>query len=704
MPSAPSRRPGASLVVCLVAAAALLVPAPSSLAASGRTLHVAEHGTDPARDVCTWGGVDRPWNNLADAFRCVEPGDTVLVHEGTYREVVSLGDSTSPGMADAPIVVTGAPGEDRPVIMGSLRVENADYWTIQDLEIVGDPALDYDDGGLHPLKLVGGRNWTVQRVEVHNAATYGLVRIEMRDGGEPARDWRLIDSCIHHTLPKHGSPDTPPYPDHNIYVYTGPGGSGLIEGNVVFSAPNGQNIKLGNADGAQTDDGTDNVVVRHNTLADAAQNITVVGPSNNNVIERNILAEVNYGEPWYPNVRGVHLRGTGNVARDNAWSGAAEVVHNRTGNTTTVGSLGNLRVAPGFDARGCGGFLPTDPAASPYGAEPRDLSGIDVPVERVAGDDRIATAIEVSREVHETADVVLMARADAYPDALASSALAGLKRAPVLLTGRDHVPSAVLDELRRLGTSRVILLGGEGALEAGVAADLQGAGVSVDRAAGGSRFETATRVADMVVTMRDNGVQPQVAGPSGEVILVEGANPDPGRGWPDAVSAGQLAAASGAPVLLTEAGRLPDATRSWLQATRPARVTVVGGAVAVSPEVVTEVDRIAGTVRRISGPDRYATSEAVADELTARRGGSTPPPRTFVASGRSFPDAMAVGPAAAQAGSVVVLYGTGTEAYERLRSYVAPVDDARLRVTVVGGPVAVPAELEDLWRMDVVAG
>lgn len=686
--------------VVLFALTVVLVPtSPSHAASAQRVRHVSPDGADPASDVCSGGSAERPWGTIRVAIHCLEPGDTLYVHGGTpYRERVKI--TTTPATREKPIVVTGAPGGPRPVIEGGLRIENPSWWTVQDLEIIGD-GLDYDDGGTHLLKMLGGSNWTVQRVELHDAATYSLMRVTPTPNGAPPVNWRVLDSCFHDTLPKHGTPDAPPYPDHNMYVYTGPsGGPGLIQGNVMFGAPNGQNLKLGNSDGQDPGDGANRVTVRHNTLVDAAQNITVVGPSNDNIIERNILAEVNYGESWYPNVRGIHLRGTGNVARDNAWSGAAAVVHNQTGNTTGVADGGNLRVSPGFTDRGCDEFLPTDAKAAPYGAEPRDLSGVDIPVERVAGADRFATAIEISREVHESAELVLLARGDAYPDALASSALAGLHRVPVLLTPRDHVPAPVLDELARLDTSRVLLLGGRGALGQGVVDDLRAAGLGVDRVAGATRFETATRVADLVTTMRADGVEPQVGGPNGEVILVEGANANPGRGWPDAVSAGQLAAAAGIPVLLTQADALPRDTRAWLAANRPNRVTIVGGSVAVSNQVVAEVEELAGDVRRISGTDRYATSQAVADELTRRRGSSTPPTRTFVASGRSFPDAMAVGPAAALAGSVVVLYGEGEESYERLRSYVGPVPDDELVVTVVGGPAAVPDTLETRWRLD----
>lgn len=681
--------------------AALLValPAPRGDAATAGTVHhVAASGTDTTVPTCAGGTSARPWRTIGFSFRCLQPGDTLLLH-GDFREVVSV--PTRAGTAEQPIVVTGAPGEPRPTIAGSLRIEDPSWWTVQDIEVIGDGG-DYDTGGRHPLKLLGGSHWTVQRVELHDAASYALFRVTPDSGGRPASHWRLLDSCIHDTIPAHGTPAEPPYPDHNLYIYTGEGaGPGLIEGNVVFGAPNGQNIKLGERDGT---DAADNVTVRFNTLVDAAQNISVVGPSDDNLIERNILAEVSHGEPWYPNVRGIHLHGDDNVARDNAWSGAAQAVHSRTGNTTSVIDGGNVEVAPGFESRGCDGFLPLDPAAAPYGAHGREVAQTSIPVERLAGEDRISTAVKVSRAVHDRADTVVLARADAYPDALASSALAGLRGGPVLLTPPDRVPDVVLEEIGRLGASRAILLGGPAALGPAVEEDLRAHGIArLVRLAGADRFATAGRVADEVRRLRAAGTAPPIAWEIDEVILVEGANPDPTRGWPDAVSAGQLAAASGTPVLLTTAHALPEATRSWLTSHTPDVVTIVGGTVAVSDDVAAEVGTIAGRVQRIAGPDRYATAERVAIEVATRRGSAAPPANVFVASGLRFPDALAVGPAAALSGGAVVLYGQGDDAYTRLRDFLRPVDPDRLRVTVIGGALAVPSTLEQRWKLDVAS-
>lgn len=699
MPLSRTRRLVAPVLLAMIAAAA---PLSARAEAPDTTRHVATDGRDTTVPHCQDGTVERPWRTIAFAFRCLQPGQTLFLHDGTYDERVSV--PTAPGREDAPIVVSGAPGERRPVVRGGIRIDDPTWWTIQDIEVVGDGG-DYDQGGAHPLKLLGGEHWTVQRVELRDAAAYALLRITPGVDGRPASHWRVVDSCVHGTIPAHGTPDEPPYPDHNLYVFTGEGaGPGLIEGNVIFGAPNGQNIKLGERDGT---DASDNVLIRFNTLADAAQNVVITGPSDGNTVERNVLAGVR-GKEWYPSVRGIHLSGRGNLVRNNAWSGAAEVVHNRTGNTTSVSNGGgNRRVVAGFEGTSCDALYPTDPAARAHGAWSPDYlerraaergTDLALPIRRLAGPDRYATALRVSGE-HEQwgrgTPTALLARGDRYPDALASSALAGLVDGPVLLSHPDEVPGDVLDEIRQRGVERVYMLGGTAALTDGVARQLRDAGVTaVDRLAGADRFATAARIADEVVALRGEGPL--------HVVLVEGANPDPMRGWPDAVSAGQLAAALRMPVLLTSDAGLPSPTREWLERRRPATVTVVGGPAAVDQQVVDEVESIVGDVRRVWGQDRYATAEAVTRELVASTSTAHSRAEVFVASGLSFPDALAAGPAAARNGGVLLLHGADGQAYDRLREYVADVARDELTVTVVGGGSAVSFSVEDRWLRDRV--
>src|SRR5438874_819104 len=70
-----------SLTVLLGAAAAPPSPAPATPAAAvpAATYHVANSGNDSHA-----GSQDAPWQTLQKAASTVRPGDTVIVHPGTY--------------------------------------------------------------------------------------------------------------------------------------------------------------------------------------------------------------------------------------------------------------------------------------------------------------------------------------------------------------------------------------------------------------------------------------------------------------------------------------------------------------------------------------------------------------------------------------------------------------------------------------------
>lgn len=82
---------------------------------------------------------------------------------------------------------------------------------------------------------------------------------------------------------------------------------------------------------------------------------------------------------------------------------------------------------------------------------------------RLAGSDRYSTAVAISKNVFPSgAPIVFLARADAFADALAGGTLS---RGPILLVPQcGAVPSVVLAEIRRLGASEVVALGGAGAV------------------------------------------------------------------------------------------------------------------------------------------------------------------------------------------------------------------------------------------------
>lgn len=82
---------------------------------------------------------------------------------------------------------------------------------------------------------------------------------------------------------------------------------------------------------------------------------------------------------------------------------------------------------------------------------------------RLAGADRFSTAVAISQNVFSGgAPIVFLARADSFADALAGGTLS---RGPILLVPQcGSVPAVVLAEVRRLGASEVVALGGPGAV------------------------------------------------------------------------------------------------------------------------------------------------------------------------------------------------------------------------------------------------
>jgi putative cell wall-binding protein len=184
------------------------------------------------------------------------------------------------------------------------------------------------------------------------------------------------------------------------------------------------------------------------------------------------------------------------------------------------------------------------------------------------------------------------------------------------------------------------------------------------RYAGVDRYETAARASAATF---DSGVP---------VVYVAS-----GSSFADALAAGPAAAEQGGPILLTAATGLPDATRAELQRLQPKRIVVVGGSAAVKDGVVKSLAAFTtGSVERVAGVDRYATAAAISrdafDDASV----------VYIATGSSFPDALAGGPLAAKDDAPVLLVG------EHGVSSSVAAELRRLdpdRVVVLGGTAAV---------------
>ena len=216
---------------------------------------------------------------------------------------------------------------------------------------------------------------------------------------------------------------------------------------------------------------------------------------------------------------------------------------------------------------------------------------------RYSGDDRYATAVEISKVGWETgSNVVVLARGDVYADALAGVPLAYANEAPVLLTRPNQLPSVTKDEVVRLGASKVYILGGLKAVSQDVEDELDALGLEVVRISGDDRYGTAAAIA---AEFAPNGAD--------TVFLVFGGN------FPDALAAASYAAAMGSPILLTLTDEIPEETLAALETLSPDQIFVIGGTSVISNAVLNALTN----AERISGSDRYATAVALAQRFAA---------------------------------------------------------------------------------------
>jgi len=156
-----------------------------------------------------------------------------------------------------------------------------------------------------------------------------------------------------------------------------------------------------------------------------------------------------------------------------------------------------------------------------------------------------------------------------------------------------------------------------------------------------------------------------------------------GTSYPDALAGGPAAAKTGGPMLLTMRNELPSATATELGRLRPARIVILGGTSAVSTAVANRLVQYAttGSVSRLAGSDRYATAARVS--LATFSPGV---PVVYVATGTSFPDALAGGVAAGrQKGPVLLVSPTGVPGATKAELDRLNPD----RIVVLGGTSAV---------------
>lgn len=291
-----------------------------------------------------------PGASLAQALESLEPGDTLVLRGGVYRERLTDLDVRA-GTAGAPITVTAYPGET-PVLEGALWLRDADYWNIAGLNVTWDPATGRSSD--HLVKLDGGRGWSFTDAEVWGSRGYSAILVS----GDAA-DWKLARLHVHDTHATHSRNQD------NLIMVAGNARAGSIHNNVLHDSPNGRAIAVGSA--REWEEDPHNIVIRYNTM------FANRGPSNVELsyqtrmvdVYRNIMVGTAGGRA---NVTRWRLEGRDNSVRHNIGWDSLRVVTRKQ-----LSERGNLHQDPMLAAPAAGDFRPLRSSAQSYGAGSLEL-------------------------------------------------------------------------------------------------------------------------------------------------------------------------------------------------------------------------------------------------------------------------------------------------------------------------------------------
>ncbi|MBS5971136.1 MAG: cell wall-binding repeat-containing protein [Finegoldia magna] len=201
-------------------------------------------------------------------------------------------------------------------------------------------------------------------------------------------------------------------------------------------------------------------------------------------------------------------------------------------------------------------------------------------VSRIAGKDRIATSIEISKAMFNESDNVVLASGFNFADALSAGQLAAALNAPLILSN-DQLDSRTSDEIAKLKPKNIYIVGGENALSSNIEESVKSVvnDINIERLKGNDRYETSVKVMEKTKEFVD-----------AEYLLIAS-----GKNFPDALSATSFMADHKALMVLSDGNSYP---KSDLQE------IAIGG--------VNQLPLNGFIGERIAGNDRYQTALAIA--------------------------------------------------------------------------------------------
>lgn len=294
----------------------------------------------------------------------------------------------------------------------------------------------------------------------------------------------------------------------------------------------------------------------------------------------------------------------------------------------------------------------------------------EVTSQRLWGNDRYETAVEVSKSGFTTSDTVILVRGDDFADALAVTPLAKMYNAPILLTGVNFLPASVQAEITRLGATKIVIAGGIGAVSQTVENSLKKL-ATVERISGSDRYATSVKIAEKL-------------GAKTSIALVTGL------GFADGESIAAVAAQMGMPVIFTTKNTLSTTAKDYIKDNKVTKTYVIGGNGVISDSVAAAVPGM----ERLSGADRYDTNLSILNKFSNQINFDG----VYVATGADFADALTTSALAAKNSQAVVLASKSLTAANV--SFIKGQITPKTVVTLIGGEKIVPSAIATSLTLD----
>ncbi|MDO5717824.1 MAG: cell wall-binding repeat-containing protein [Tissierellia bacterium] len=295
---------------------------------------------------------------------------------------------------------------------------------------------------------------------------------------------------------------------------------------------------------------------------------------------------------------------------------------------------------------------------------PAGLASADnVSVQRISGEDRYQTAIQISKNSYAKSNYAIIASGENYADALVGGTLSVQIKAPLYLTKKDSLPEGLKEELERIHPEEIYLIGGVEAISSDLEDELS-KDFTIKRVSGKDRQKTAEKVVELRYLINKGSEDAFKKDEQLTNFLVNGYK------FPDSISAAPLVGRMvgkeifAALCLEENNDKYPDAY-------------IIGGEESVKGE----------SDKRISGPNRFITSLEVAKEYEKNFDGFS---TVIIVNGEDYPDALSASALSAMENAPILL-SKKDSIDESVLSYIK---SKAKKVMIVGGEMSVSQLVE----------